>query len=56
MVGETASAEKHAWWPWEVESSAASQRAFANAIGSSYYARGGSFGKLQSLTKVQPLS
>jgi hypothetical protein len=47
--------EKDAWWPWEVESSPASQDAFASAIGSSYYAPGGTFGKLPRLTKVQPL-
>jgi hypothetical protein len=47
--------EKNAWWPWEVESSAPSQRAFAAAIRSNYYAAGGGFGKLPLLTKIQPL-
>jgi beta-mannanase len=42
-------------WPWEIESSAASQKAFARATQSSYYAPGGGFGKLPLLTKVRPL-
>lgn len=47
--------EKGAWWPWEIESSATAQRAFAAAIKSSYYAAGGRFANLPLLTKVQPL-
>lgn len=47
--------EKSTWWPWEVESSASSQQAFATAISSPYYAAGGSFANLPLLTKVQPL-
>lgn len=42
-------------WPWDIESSAAAQKAFARAIGSTYYARGGQFGHLPSLSKVGPL-
>ena len=38
--------EKGAWWPWEIESSTASQQAFATGISSPYYAAGGSFGSL----------
>ena len=48
--------EKGTRWPWEIESSAASQQAFATGINSSYYASGGSFGSLPALSKVEPLS
>ena len=47
--------EAGAWWPWEIESSPDSQRAFASAISSPYYKPGGSFGSLPALTKIQPL-
>jgi chitodextrinase len=47
--------EKNMYWNWEIESSAASQAAFANGIASSYYAPGGAFASLPLLTKVQPL-
>jgi Glycosyl hydrolase family 26 len=47
--------EKNVWWSWEVESSSASQQAFANAIGSSYYAPGGTFNILPLGSKIQPL-
>jgi hypothetical protein len=48
--------EKGQYWSWEVESSPASQTAFAQGIASSYYAPGGTFGSLPLLTKVSPLS
>jgi hypothetical protein len=48
--------QKGQWWPWEIESSPSAQHAFARGIGAPYYAAGGSFGDLPSLTKVQPLS
>jgi hypothetical protein len=48
--------EKSTWWPWEIESSASSQQAFANAISSSYYAPGGTFANLPLLSKVQPIT
>jgi hypothetical protein len=44
------------WWPWEIESSAAAQTAFANGISSSYYASGGSFGNLPLLAPISPIS
>jgi hypothetical protein len=47
--------DRAAWRSWEIESSAASQQAFASAVSSSYYTPGGSFGSLPLLTKVQPL-
>lgn len=47
--------ENGAWQPWEIESSASSQQAFANGISSSYYAPGGSFGQLPLLSKITPL-
>ncbi len=47
--------EKGAWQPWEIESSTASQQAFASAISSPYYAAGGTFGSLPRLSKIQPL-
>lgn len=47
--------EKSRWWPWEIESSVSSQEAFRNAIGSTYYASGGQFGKLPPLAPIQPL-
>jgi hypothetical protein len=47
--------EKGTRWPWEIESSTASQQAFATGIRSPYYAPSGSFGSLTSLSKVQPL-
>jgi hypothetical protein len=43
------------WWPWEIESSRTAQNAFARAIRSPYYAPGGSYGNLPSLTKIRPL-
>jgi hypothetical protein len=48
--------EKNTWWPWEIESSASSQQAFATAISSSYYAPGGTFANLPLLTKIQPFA
>jgi hypothetical protein len=42
-------------WNWEIESSAATQQAFATAIAAPYYAPGGSFGNLPALTKIKPL-
>jgi chitodextrinase len=47
--------EKDVYWPWEIESSDSSQQAFRDAIGSSYYAPGGSFANLPLLSKVAPL-
>jgi hypothetical protein len=47
--------ENGAWQPWEIESSTASQQAFASAINSPYFAAGGSFGNLPRLGKIQPL-
>jgi hypothetical protein len=47
--------EKDTWQPWEIESSPTSQRAFASAISSPYFAAGGSFGHLPLLSKIQPL-
>lgn len=41
-------------WDWQIESSAASQSAFANVISSPFYA-GNTFGSLPPLTKIQPL-
>lgn len=41
-------------WDWPIESSAAAQASFANAIGSPYYAAN-TFGGLTPLAKVQPL-
>ncbi len=41
-------------WDWPIESTAASQAAFASAISSPYYARN-EFGDLPSLTRIQPL-
>jgi hypothetical protein len=48
--------EKGQYWNWEIESSSASQQAFANAIASPYFAAGGSFANLPPLSKLQPLS
>ena len=39
------------WWAWPIESSSSSQTAFRNAIASSYYAPGGSFGNLPCAPK-----
>jgi beta-mannanase len=47
--------EKSTWWPWEVESSASSQQAFASAIALPYYASGGGYGNLPFLKKVKPI-
>jgi len=47
--------EKGTYWNWEIESSPTSQQAFAAAVSSPYYAAGGSFGNLPTLTKIQPL-
>jgi hypothetical protein len=44
------------WWPWEIESSATSQTAFANGIASNYYAPGGSFGNLPLHAPISPPS
>ena len=44
--GSTGTSREGTRWPWEIESSAASQQAFATGISSSYYAPGGSFGSL----------
>jgi Glycosyl hydrolase family 26 len=41
-------------WDWPIESTAASQAAFASAISSPYYA-GNEFGDLPPLTRIQPL-
>ena len=43
------------WWGWAIESSSSSQTAFRNAIASSYYAPGGSFGNLPLRSKIAPL-
>jgi hypothetical protein len=40
---------------WEIESSASSQAAFAEAVASSYYAPGGGFGNLPLLGNIKPL-
>ena len=45
--------ENGGWWNWEIESSASSQQAFANGIGSAYYAPGGTLGQLPLGSKVQ---
>ncbi len=42
------------WMPFEIESSSASRRAFANTIASPYYAPGGEYGDLPLLTKISP--
>jgi beta-mannanase len=47
--------EKSAYWNWEIESSSTAKTAFQQGIASPYYARGGSFGNLPLLTKIQPL-
>lgn len=47
--------EKGAWNPWEIESSATSQQAFAAGISSPYYASGGVFGNLPLLRPVGAL-
>jgi beta-mannanase len=47
---------QNVWYDFEIESSASSQQAFHNAIASSYYAPGGSYGNLPLLTKIKPLS
>jgi hypothetical protein len=39
---------------WPIESSAAAQAAFADAIGSTYFAPGGALGGLPMLTKIAP--
>ena len=44
--------EKGYCWNWEIESSAASQAAFAGGIASWYYLPGGSYGSLPLLSKV----
>jgi hypothetical protein len=42
------------WWPWEIESSPASQAAFKTAIASPYYAPGGAYGNLPLRSKIGP--
>jgi Glycosyl hydrolase family 26 len=42
-------------WNWQIESSPATQAAFARAIASPYYASGGGFANLPLLTKIKPL-
>jgi hypothetical protein len=42
------------WWPFEIESSAASQAAFASGIASARYAAGGDYGNLPLHTKIAP--
>jgi hypothetical protein len=41
------------WWNFEIESSSSAQTAFKNAIASTRYAPGGSYGNLPLLTKIQ---
>jgi hypothetical protein len=48
--------EKKTWQAWPIESSNSAKNAFANAISSSYYAPGGTFGTLPLHTKVGPPS
>jgi mannan endo-1,4-beta-mannosidase len=49
--------ERGDWRNWQIESSPSTQLAFAQAIGSPYYAPGGGLGfqNLAPLTKIQPL-
>jgi beta-mannanase len=47
--------ENGTWWDWPIESSSATQSAFADAVASPYYAPGGSFGAPPLLSKVKPL-
>jgi Glycosyl hydrolase family 26 len=42
------------WMPYEIESSASSQSAFASGIAASYYAPGGAYGNLPLLKKINP--
>lgn len=46
--------ERRTWMSYEIESSASSQAAFANAIASSYYSPGGSYGNLPLHSKISP--
>jgi hypothetical protein len=47
---------EHTWWPFEIESSSASQAAFAAGISSTHYAAGGGYANLPLHSKIAPVS